>query len=115
MIEIRTDNDTILIYNRGENELEFIEFDYEKHTENTIKKVKVSSLEIDSIYSISNKLITNPTYNKIYCTDYVGYLYVGINNHNSTYSLKLNSVCEWKDYNEETRKLYEILKNYIEE
>jgi len=113
-VEIRTDNDTLLIYNRGENMIEFIEFDCEKYVENKIKEVKVPRAEIDSIYSISYRLITKPTFNKVFCTDYVD-LYVGIQNHNSTDSIKLKSVCDWKEFNEETQKLNQILSEYIEE
>lgn len=114
-IEINTNVENFYIYNRGENEIIFYEFDCENYVENTIKKVKIPRAEVDSLYNISYRLITNPTYNETFCTDYVGFLYVGIQNHNSRYSIRLKSVCDWKEYNEETEKLNEILKKYIAE
>lgn len=80
--------------------------DYTSKSFEIFKKDK-KTLE-ENIY----KIVTTPFENDIFCTDYVGKISIRMSNHNSTYSINLNSVCDWKTFNEETKNISEIIDRY---
>ncbi|MDH1883867.1 hypothetical protein ACTS9T_14955 [Empedobacter falsenii] len=78
----------------------------------TTKSFKISKNDKKELEENIYKIVTTPYENEIFCTDYVGKISISMSNHNSTYSINLNSVCDWKTFNEETKNISKIIDRY---
>ena len=78
----------------------------------TTKSFKISKNDKKALEENIYKIVTTPYENEIFCTDYVGKINISISNHNSKYSINLNSVCDWKTFNEETKNISKIIDRY---
>ncbi|WP_314244000.1 hypothetical protein [Empedobacter tilapiae] len=78
----------------------------------TTRSFKISKNDKKALEENIYKVVTTPYENEIFCTDYVGKISISMSNHNSTYSMNLNSVCDWKTFNEETKNISKIIDRY---
>ncbi|MGV0923986.1 hypothetical protein [Empedobacter tilapiae] len=78
----------------------------------TTRSFKISKNDKKTLEENIYKVVTTPYENEIFCTDYVGKISISMSNHNSTYSINLNSVCDWKTFNEETKNISKIIDRY---
>jgi hypothetical protein len=85
---------------------------FETINDYTTKSFKISKNDKKVLEENIYKIVTTPYENEIFCTDYVGKINISISNHNSKYSINLNSVCDWKTFNEETKNISKIIDRY---
>ena len=78
----------------------------------TTRSFKISKNDKKALEENIYKVVTTPYENEIFCTDYVGKISISMSNHNSTYCMNLNSVCDWKTFNEETKNISKIIDRY---
>lgn len=108
-ISIDDRNLSIRIYDYSDS-IEFIT--WKNINDYTTKSFKISKNDKKVLEENIYKIVTTPYENEIFCTDYVGKISISISNHNSTYSINLNSVCDWKTFNEETKNISKIIDRY---
>ena len=108
-ISIDDRNLSIRIYDYSDS-IEFIT--WKNINDYTTKSFKISKNDKKELEENIYKIVTNPYENEIFCTDYVGKISISMSNHNSTYSINLNSVCDWKTFNEETKNISKIIDRY---
>ncbi|WP_291117247.1 hypothetical protein [Empedobacter sp. UBA7248] len=102
-------NLSIRIYDYSDS-IEFIT--WKNINDYTTKSFKISKNDKKALEENIYKIVTIPYENEIFCTDYVGKISISMSNHNSTYSINLNSVCDWKTFNEETKNISKIIDRY---
>ena len=102
-------NLSIRIYDYSDS-IEFIT--WKNINDYTTKSFKISKNDKKALEENIYKIVTTPYENEIFCTDYVGKINISISNHNSKYSINLNSVCDWKTFNEETKNISKIIDRY---
>ena len=108
-ISIDDRNLSIRIYDYSDS-IEFIT--WKNINDYTTKSFKISKNDKKVLEENIYKIVTTPYENEIFCTDYVGKISISMSNHNSTYSINLNSVCDWKTFNEETKNISKIIDRY---
>ena len=108
-ISIDDRNLSIRIYDYSDS-IEFIT--WKNINDYTTKSFKISKNDKKVLEENIYKIVTTPHENEIFCTDYVGKINISISNHNSKYSINLNSVCDWKTFNEETKNISKIIDRY---
>ncbi|MDM1042703.1 MULTISPECIES: hypothetical protein [Empedobacter] len=108
-ISIDDRNLSIRIYDYSDS-IEFIT--WKNINDYTTKSFKISKNDKKVLEENIYKIVTTPYENEIFCTDYVGKINISISNHNSKYSINLNSVCDWKTFNEETKNISKIIDRY---
>ncbi len=109
MMSIDEGSHSIRIHNYSDS-IQFIH--WKKINDYTSKSFKISKKDKRILEDNIYKLVTTPYENEVFCTDYVGKISISMSNHNSTYSINLNSVCDWKTFNEETKNISKILDKY---
>ncbi|HAD79914.1 hypothetical protein [Empedobacter falsenii] len=109
MMSIDDRNLSIRIYDYSDS-IEFIT--WKNINDYTTKSFKISKNDKKELEENIYKIVTTPYENEIFCTDYVGKISISMSNHNSTYSINLNSVCDWKTFNEETKNISKIIDRY---
>ncbi len=108
-ISIDDRNLSIRIYDYSDS-IEFIT--WKNINDYTTKSFKISKNDKKVLEENIYKIVTTPYETEIFCTDYVGKINISISNHNSKYSINLNSVCDWKTFNEETKNISKIIDRY---
>ncbi|WP_289663564.1 hypothetical protein [Flavobacterium panacagri] len=79
------------------------------------KKIFVmTESERDSIYKYTHQIITNPAFTDVMATCYAGYVLVKIRDRRTTLMCEYESVGEWSTVNNDTKKLYDLLKTKID-
>ncbi|WP_291063241.1 MULTISPECIES: hypothetical protein [unclassified Empedobacter] len=109
MMSIDYRNLSIRIYDYSDS-IEFIT--WKNINGYTTKSFKISKNDKKALEENIYKIVTTPYENEIFCTDYVGKISISMSNLNSTYSINLNSVCDWKTFNEETKNISKIIDRY---
>ena len=102
-------NLSIRIYDYSDS-IEFIT--WKNINDYTTKSFKISKNDKKALEENIYKIVTTPYENEIFCTDYMWKINISMSNHNSTYSINLNSVCDWKTFNEETKNISKIIDRY---
>ncbi|MGV0919137.1 hypothetical protein ACTS94_01915 [Empedobacter falsenii] len=109
MMSIDDRNLSIRIYKHSDS-IDFIT--WKNINDYITKSFKISKNDKKALEENIYKIVTTPYENEIFCTDYVGKINISMSNHNSTYSINLNSVCDWKTFNEETKNISKIIDRY---
>ncbi|HTE25802.1 hypothetical protein [Flavitalea sp.] len=80
-------------------------------TTDSIFSFPVKMQDKDSLFNISESLIDNGTSRGPFCTDYFGYLKVTvIYNEQFMKTATYRSICEWKEYSIDTKRLDNLFK-----
>jgi hypothetical protein len=123
-IEIQTKNQKIVIYKESDTAT-FDETIYKKvkrkgyssaYKLDTIqKKIFVMTVsERDSVYKYAHRIISKPVFTDVMATCYAGYVLVKIRDRRTTLMCEYESVGEWSTVNNDTKKLYDLLKTKID-